>query len=279
MAKVVIYSFIQKGNVMKDKLKYIYGPVFSWRMGMSLGIDPISTEKKICNFDCIYCQLGRTSEFYNVREEFVSVEDIIDEINSLPPTHIDYYTFSGRGEPTLAKNLGAMIKAVREATKGKIAVITDAALMGDEEVQDDLMLADYVLAKLDAGDEASFNAVDIPAHGIKFQDIVDGIKSFRKKFKGRFALQTMFIEENKDCAESIARIARDIDPDEIQINTPLRPSGVPPLDEQSLSDIKKYFKGLPATTVYEAERQNIQPFDEKETIRRHGNFRKIAKSE
>lgn len=263
----------------EGKFKYIYGPVYSWRMGMSLGIDPISTEKKVCNFDCIYCQLGRTGRVLNGRKEFVSVDDIIEEIKSLPPVHIDYYTFSGRGEPTLAKNLGVMIKAVREATKGKIAVITNAALMDDGQVQDDLMLADFVLAKLDACDEHSLRAIDVPSQGIQFQRIVDGMKSFRQRFKGKFALQIMFVGKNKKYAQGISKIARDINPDEVQINTPLRPGGATPLSEEDLTDIKKYFKGLSATTVYEAKRKNVQPFDEKETVRRHGNFKKSAKSE
>ena len=263
--------------MIKSKLKYIYGPVYSWRMGMSLGIDPVTAKKKICNFDCIYCQLGRTTEFYNERANFVPVEDIMREIDSLPPIDIDYYTFSGRGEPTLAKNLGSMIRSVRKSTKGKVAVITNAALIDKESVQDDLMCADLVLAKLDACDEASLNTVDIPGKGVEFPNIVKGIKDFKKKFKGKLALQIMFIEENKKYAKAIADVARDIDPDEIQINTPLRPGGTP-VSEDDLMDIKRHFEGLPAVTVYEMERRDVEPFDEKETILRHGNFKKKVKA-
>ena len=168
--------------MIKNNLKYIYGPVYSWRMGMSLGIDPITANKKICNFDCIYCQLGRTTEFYNERENFVPVNDIMKEISSLPSIDIDYYTFSGRGEPTLAKNLGEMIRSVRKLTQGRVAVITNAALIDQKGVQEDLMLADLVLAKLDAFDEESLNIVDIPGKGVEFPNIVQGIKNFKKKF-------------------------------------------------------------------------------------------------
>lgn len=262
--------------MIKSKLKYIYGPVYSWRMGMSLGIDPITARKKVCNFDCIYCQLGRTTEFYNERANFVPVDDIMKEINSLPPIDIDYYTFSGRGEPTLAKNLGAMIRSVRKSTEGRVAVITNAALIDQKDVQNDLMLADLVLAKLDACDEKSLNIINIPGKGVEFSKIVRGIKDFKKKFKGKLALQIMLIAENKKYAEAIAKIARDIDPDEIQINTPLRPGGAP-LSGEDLIDIKKYFKSLPAMTVYEMERRDVEPFDEKETILRHGNFKKKVK--
>jgi wyosine [tRNA(Phe)-imidazoG37] synthetase (radical SAM superfamily) len=260
--------------MVQGKLKYIYGPVYSWRVGMSLGIDPISTKSKICNFDCIYCQLGRTAKFYNRRENFVSVADILDEIKSLPPARVDYYTFSGRGEPTLAKNLGEMIRAVHGLTKGKTAVITNAALIGQREVQDDLAAADLVLAKLDACDQDSLHVVDIPAEDIQFSKIVEGIQSFRKRFSGKLALQIMFIEQNKKYAEAIAAIARTIRADEVQLNTPLRQGGAGPLSEKDLAAIKKYFKGMPAVTVYEAPHREVAPFDDKDTTRRHGHLKK-----
>ena len=262
-----------------NRFKYIYGPVYSWRLGMSLGIDPLtpSGKRKICNFDCPYCQLGRTAKFYTQREDFVSVETILTEVKAMPPMRIDCYTFSGRGEPTLAKNLGAMIRAVREAAGGKIAVITNAGLIDRPDVQEDLFLADWVLAKLDAADQASFQAVDIPAKGIEFQRIVEGIKAFKKKFKGKLALQVMFVEENKRRAPEIARIAREINADEVQVNTPLRPGAMMPLAPEELKRVLTHFQGMNAVSVYESGRKTVEPLDERATILRHGNFRKQAK--
>lgn len=245
---------------------------------MSLGIDPLTPagKRKICNFDCPYCQLGRTARFYTERENFVPVETILAEIKALPAIPIDHYTFSGRGEPTLAKNLGAMIRAVRKAAGGRIAVITNAGLIDRLDVQEDLFLADWVLAKLDAGDPASFQEVDIPAKGIEFSRIVEGMKTFKKNFKGKLALQVMFVEQNKRRAPEIARIARSINPDEVQINTPLRPGARTPLTPEELKRVLTYFQGLPAVSVYEARRKTVEPLDEQATIRRHGNFRKPA---
>ena len=262
-----------------NRFKYIYGPVYSWRLGMSLGIDPLtpSGKRKICNFDCPYCQLGRTAKFYTQREDFVSVEAILTEVKAMPPMRIDCYTFSGRGEPTLAKNLGAMIRAVREAAGGKIAVITNAGLIDRPDVQEDLFLADWVLAKLDAADQASFQAVDIPAKGIEFQRIVEGIKAFKKKFKGKLALQVMSVEENKRRAPEIARIAREINADEVQVNTPLRPGAMMPLAPEELKRVLTHFQGMNAVSVYESGRKTVEPLDERATILRHGNFRKQAK--
>ncbi len=261
---------------MELEFKYIYGPVYSWRLGMSVGIDPLSTKSKMCNFDCIYCQLGRTVQFENRRQEFVSVEEVMTEVRNFPVEKIDYYTFSGRGEPTLANNLGSMITAIKKETKGKVAVITDAALIDREDVRMDLTLADFVLAKLDACDQESLQKIDVPAPGIQFESIVNGMKLFKKKFQGKFALQVMFIKENKEYAESIARIARDIGADEIQLNTPLRPSAVQPLSEEEMLKIKEYFQELQAATVYENERKSIPPLNDHDTIRRHGNFKKTV---
>ena len=108
------------------KYKYIYGPVSSWRLGRSLGIDPISSFQKTCTFDCVYCQSGRTEVFSTRREVFVPTEALIQELNSLPEVSIDYITFAGNGEPTLAKNLGGMIRAVKIIRREKIAVITNS---------------------------------------------------------------------------------------------------------------------------------------------------------
>lgn len=263
--------------MIQKQFKYIYGPVYSWRLGMSLGIDPVTAKGKICNFDCVYCQLGRTVEFHSAREVFVPTREIMREIESLPAIPIDHYTFSGRGEPTLAKNLGEMIRALRSQGRGKIAVITNAALIDQEDVQEDLASADFVLAKLDAWDENSLKEIDIPAREIQFSRIVSGLKAFKRRFGGKLALQIMFIEHNKSHAKDIAQIAREINPDEIQINTPLRPSAVKPLGREELSEIKKCFQGLPVVSVDEAQRKEVPPFDDHDTIRRHGNFKKKVK--
>ncbi len=116
-------------------LKYVYGPVQSWGMGKSLGIDPLSDRVKICNLDCIYCQLGKTRELTAERRDYVPASVIAEEIvrffDAAPrrdpaiADNIDFLTFSGRGEPTLAGNLGEMIRAVRHIRKEKIAVITN----------------------------------------------------------------------------------------------------------------------------------------------------------
>jgi wyosine [tRNA(Phe)-imidazoG37] synthetase (radical SAM superfamily) len=262
----------------KQKFKYIYGPVYSWRMGMSLGVDPIGTQGKVCSLNCVYCQLGPTDILTPKRKEFVPASAIIDEIKrlprALPRARLDFITFSGRGEPTLAKNLGEMIRGVRRLRKEKIAVITNSVSLGEKKVREDLALADFVLVKLDACDEKTFLKVNRPASGVNFKRVLAGIKAFRKIFRGRLALQIMFTGGNKVCAAQLAKISREVPFDEIEINTPLRPCGVKPLSPAQLLKIKKFFSGQPAKTVYEARKKEFQPFDEKDTVHRHGQYKK-----
>jgi len=172
---------------MKPMFKYIYGPVPSWRLGSSLGIDPISKGRKVCSFDCIYCQIGKTGLFTNERKQFIEVKEIVAELVMLPVLKIDYITFSGAGEPTLAENLGEMIKAAKLIRKEPIAVITNGSLMGLDEVRKELALADFVIAKLDAYSPESLQEINRPAKGIEFGSILDGIKEFRKEYMGKLA--------------------------------------------------------------------------------------------
>ena len=255
---------------MKIKYKYIYGPVYSWRLGRSLGIDPVSCEEKICTFDCLYCQLGRTNVFSEKRKEFVPIKKVIEEIKSLPPVRIDYISFSGRGEPTLAKNLGGMIKAVKKIRKEKIAVITNSSLIYRKDVRTDLCLGDLVMLKLDACSEEAFFKINGPRQSIRFADILKGIAEFKSEYGGRLALQVMFTEENMAYAEGIAQLARSINPDEVQINTPLRPSQTRALSRKELDSIKAYFEGMNVTYVYKGKKKNIAPVDQYATLRRRG---------
>lgn len=240
-----------------------------------MGIDPISTKEKVCNFDCIYCQLGKTKKLVCDRHEFVSTHDLIEEIKLLPESlHIDYFTFSGRGEPTLAKNLGHMIKELHKIRKEKIAVITNSSLMHLVDVQMDLSKADFVLAKLDVCSQETLNEVGRAMHTIEFKAIVNGIISFKKHFHGKLALQVMFVHQNKASASEIAKIVRKIKPHEVHLNTPLRPSSVKPLSREELGAIEDcFFKGLPVTNVFEVGKKEVEPFDKKETVRRHGYFK------
>jgi wyosine [tRNA(Phe)-imidazoG37] synthetase (radical SAM superfamily) len=270
-------GFFHKIEVAMEapKYKYIYGPVSSWRLGKSLGIDPISSFQKVCNFDCVYCQSGRTEVFSSQREVFVPTEALAHELRSVPDIPVDYITFAGNGEPTLAKNLGEMIRAVKMARSEKVAVITNSSLISRQDVMDDLMLADLVEAKLDAAGAETFQIVNQPMPEISFEEIVGGLKAFRKVYKGHLTLQIMFIASNKAAAPMIAKLAHEIRPDEIELNTPLRASPAKPLSIEDMEQITAVFRGIcgvdiKVRSVYEEKREKSRPFCEPSTERRRG---------
>jgi wyosine [tRNA(Phe)-imidazoG37] synthetase (radical SAM superfamily) len=263
---------------MKARFKYIYGPVPSWRLGSSLGIDLLSQAEKICNFDCIYCQLGPIKEYTLERKIYVPINEVIEELEDLPGTNIDYITFSGRGEPALAANLGEAIRAVKLIRKEQIAVLTNSSLMGIDEVRKELALADFVVSKLDACSPELLQVINKPAKGVEFGGIVEGIKAFRKSYKGRLALQMMFIDNNKNDVDKFIYLANYIKPDEVQVNTPLRPCGIKALIKEEILTIKNSFiascKGINVVSAYdERTSKDIVSLSDEDTLKRRGKVK------
>ena len=249
-------------------MSVIYGPVPSWRLGRSLGVDPVSSKGKTCSFDCTYCQLGRTKHPVTERRNFIRVEQLVEELKRAEGLPLDYITFSGMAEPTLAANLGPLVRAVRERSPYLIAILTNSSLMAREDVRRDLALFDLVAAKVDAPNEALFQAINRPFIPHSLEEIVEGIRLFREEFRGRLALQMMFVEANQDYASEMAELARELKPDEVQLNTPLRPSPVRPLNPEEMEVIEEAFEGLKVLNVYRAERPEVIPLEESETRRR-----------
>jgi wyosine [tRNA(Phe)-imidazoG37] synthetase (radical SAM superfamily) len=260
----------------KSKYKYIYGPVGSWRLGKSLGIDLLSQKEKICTFDCLYCQVGRKKACPGIRKVYVPTEKIIAELKSLQPVKVDYITFSGHGEPTLAKNLGQTIKAIRKISKIPVAVLTNSSLLGRKDVRNELSLADLVACKLDACSQNVLDDINRPARRTTFTGIFKGLKKFKKQYHKKLALQIMFTKWNIQSAKKLAELTRQLDPYEIQINTPLRPSGVKPLSREEIRGIKKYFREITGckniVAVYDVEREKVLPISKKDTLKRRGTI-------
>jgi len=247
----------------------IYGPVASWRLGRSLGIDLLNTRSKICSFNCIYCQLGEASRLVTEPTEFIGLEELNRELRSMQPIEADFATFSGMGEPTLAANLGEAIDLARPVLSLPIAVLTNCSLMFREDVKQRLARADVVVAKLDAPNEEVFSLVNRPAIGLSFSLIVDGMRRFRDTFRGKLALQIMFVKANEANAREIADLAGSLSPDEVQINTPLRPCNAQPLPPNHLARIHAQFRSLArVVNVYEASVPEASSLDPAETLRR-----------
>ncbi|MDX2085269.1 MAG: radical SAM protein [Candidatus Melainabacteria bacterium] len=200
----------------------IYGPVHSWRLGWSLGVD-LLLDTSTCSFNCIYCQLGDIQLKTAERKIYVPTSKVERDLRLSDWEKADIITLSGSGEPTLALNLGEVIHLLKEYTQKPVMVLTNATLLHNTAVQQDLMAADQVAAKLDAATDTVLQRMNRPVAGITLDSIVRGIESFRQGYPGKLSLQCMFMPANLSEAEALADIINRIQPDEVQLNTPRRP--------------------------------------------------------
>ena len=206
--------------------RHVYGPVPSHRLGRSLGVDLVPF--KTCTYNCIYCQLGRTTDLTITRREYVPVDEILIQLREklrTGPTP-DYVSLAGSGEPTLHARIGKLIAGIKRLTRIPVAVLTNGLLLSMRDIQDALMEADLVLPSLDAGDADLFRLVDRPHAQIEFDAMVDGLAVFRERFTKPVWLEVMLlagITGIRAEVEKIAALARRIRPERVQINTITRP--------------------------------------------------------
>lgn len=211
------------GSTLQRRFSSVYGPVASWRYGRSLGIDPIGPASA-CSFDCVYCQLGEIEDKTRERQIFVPTSQILRDLQVFTVDSVDVICLSGSGEPTLALNLGEILSAIKLAVGKPVGVLTNASLLGDPVVRQELALADFVAAKVDAATDEHFRRVDRPVGGIGLGEIWRGLLSFRRDYHGQLAVQTMLLGRWPDLeqADYIAFID-ELAPDEIQLCAPNRP--------------------------------------------------------
>jgi len=202
----------------------------SRRLGRSLGIDIVPL--KHCTLDCVYCQLGRTTQKTIERRDYVPVEAVLAELRDTLKKGLkaDFITISGSGEPTLNSRLGDLIDGIKKITDIPVAIMTNGTLLYREDVRADCAKADLVVPSLDAGDEAAFQKVNRPYRDISIEKLVDGLVTFRKEFPGRIWLEVFLVEGlNTDIAEidKIRGLIKRISPDKVQLNTAVRPTADP----------------------------------------------------
>jgi wyosine [tRNA(Phe)-imidazoG37] synthetase (radical SAM superfamily) len=250
-------------------MKYVFGPVPSRRLGQSLGIDTIPL--KTCNWNCVYCQLGRTVPLTNERREYVLDENILFEVERALRSHksgeIDWVTFVGSGEPTLHIYLGELIRRVKSITQLPVAVITNGSLLYLPEVRQELSVADAVLPTLDAGNARLYRKINRPHPDITYERLVDGLITFRKEYRGKLWVEVMLVRGLNDTENALHEIAAALErvrPDEVHINLPDRPPAetwVQLPDEESLLRAQAIL-GKVAHVVHPAKGPfNLQGFD------------------
>jgi wyosine [tRNA(Phe)-imidazoG37] synthetase (radical SAM superfamily) len=230
-------------------MKYVYGPVPSRRLGQSLGIDLIPL--KTCNWNCVYCQLGRTVPLVNERIDYFPPQEILDQAEEALATHepseIDWVTFVGSGEPTLHASVGWLIRQVKVVTDLPIAVITNGALLYLPEVRAALSAADAVMPSLDAGTPDLYRKINRPHPDITFERLVEGLIAFRGEYQGRLWPEVMLVgglNDTEQALRDIASVLRLIQPDQVHISLPTRPpveTWVQPPDEEALMRAQSLF--------------------------------------
>lgn len=203
---------------------HVFGPVPSRRLGRSLGVDLVPF--KTCSYDCIYCQLGRTTCHTVERKEWVPLDAVLDELKLKLASRPDYITLSGSGEPTLYSRLGELIEHIQAMTDVPVAALTNGSLLWQKPVRDELALADLVMPSLDAPDRDRFEFINRPHPDITFERLLEGLEALRREFSGKYWLEIMLLAGYTALPESVrelAKLVRRIQPDKVQLNTAVRP--------------------------------------------------------
>ncbi len=212
---------------MAGEKKYFYGPVPSRRLGRSFGVDIVPF--KVCTLDCVYCQLGKTTDRTIERKDYGPIEPILAGLRETLAKGLeaDFITIAGSGEPTLNSRLGELIDCIKKITDIPVAILTNGTLLYKEDVRADCAKADVVMPSLDAGDEQTFQKVNRPHNDISIENLISGLCTFREEFAGRIWLEVFFVEGLNTDAEKIAKIRNAIKlirPDKVQLNTAVRPT-------------------------------------------------------
>ncbi|MDD4900463.1 MAG: radical SAM protein [Candidatus Omnitrophica bacterium] len=230
-------------------MKYIYGPVNSRRLGLSLGLS--LTPCKVCSFDCLYCQLGKTTQVTLEKKDYIPVEEILEELklwffhNPAQAKELKFITFSGSGEPTLNIDIGKLIQEIKKIAPVAVAVITNASLLSDASVRQAILGADLIVPSLDAVTTPVFLKIDRPAPGIEIETVINGLIELRKEFKKEIWLEIMLVSGVNDDIRQIRKfveVIEKIKPDKIQLNSPVRTTSEPdvlPVDQKKLERIKE----------------------------------------
>ncbi|MDM7987749.1 MAG: radical SAM protein [Smithella sp.] len=253
-----------------EACKYIYGPVPSRRLGRSLGVDLVPF--KTCTYDCIYCQLGQTTNKTIQRRDYVAIDDVMKELKDKLDSGMicDYISLAGSGEPTLHSGIGDLIEKIKTMTNIPVAVITNGSLLYLPEVREALMCADLVLPSLDVGDEQLFQYVNRPHSDLSLDQMVKGLTDFSKIFTGQIWLEVLLlggVTGIQSEVEKIASIVKFIHPAKVQLNTVYRPPAEEtafPLTVEQLIALKSIFSA--EVDIIDRSKQIETPIPEQPTV-------------
>lgn len=209
-----------------EHFAHLFGPVPSRRLGRSLGIDLVPL--KTCSYDCVYCQLGRTTTKTCHRAPYVSADSVIRELRAWLRSGgtADYLTLSGSGEPTLNSEVGAVVTWLKRRAGPPVAVLTNGSLLADPAVRSDLQAVDLLVPSLDAGTPGVFRRLNRPDPSLALDRVTDGLAAMQRGLAGQMWLEVMLIEGYNDSRielQAIRQVIDRVEPDRVQINTVARP--------------------------------------------------------
>jgi len=242
----------------------LFGPVFSRRLGISLGLDIVKAGH--CSFDCVYCEAGKTDIKTLDPSGSANAKEVIDNLNNYFAHHkgkIDYLTFSGTGEPTLNPYIGDIIKKIKKKFKIPLCLLTNSSMLSDHDLVSAIAPCDLIMPSLDAISDAVFHRINRPIPGVYTELILIGLKKLITIAKGRVIIEIMLVKGINDNDNELSRLSDTINklqPHGVVLNTVYRPpaTNVQGLEEEELKAIgQKYFKNY----LYEFEEKKIN-YDE-----------------
>jgi len=232
-------------------MNHIFGPVNSRRLGRSLGVDLF--QEKICNLNCIYCEVGATTRLTCERDEYVATADILREIDTYCAdaqrvAELDYVTITASGEPTLHKGFGEILVHLKKVTAKPVAVLTNGTTLNDEQVREELAGADVVIPSLDSALPESFRRIDRPARCLDLEKIIEGLIIFSHEYHGQLWLEILFargINDSEADVQQLRHVVSRMRVDRVQLNTVARPpleSFALPLSREKMETIAELFR-------------------------------------
>ena len=262
--------------------KHLFGPVPSRRLGISLGVDLVP--HKVCSLDCIYCEVGKTTNCTIERKEYVPINEVLNELDDYlkQKPNLDFITFSGAGEPTLNSGIGKVISFIKEKyPQYKLALLTNSTLLYDENLRKEIINIDLILPSLDAASEDIFERLNRPYPKVEIEKVIEGLLSFKKEFKGKMWLELFIVPGLNDTEKELSLLKNTIlkiNPEKVQLNTLDRPGTEPEVKavlKEKLEEIAEFLKPLFVEIIAKfISRQKVKSFNKNiesqilETIRR-----------
>lgn len=269
-------------------MSFVFGPVPSRRLGVSLGVDIVP--RKYCTLDCIYCEVCKTDKLTVSRQDFYDTNEIIEDVKKIYSKikeNIDVVTITGSGEPTLNKSFDVIVKKLKTFVYHPIALLTNSTLFYDNKVRQQAMVFDIIVPSLDAADTKTFQMINKPAKEINFHNMINGLVDFSKSYRGKLFVEVLLIKRVNDSLSHLTKLVDIINSlkyDVVQLNTAFRPTAyknVQRLSDAELLDVAFFFqkRGLKVEPVKNFISKNIQDSDKEELFEKMLHMRPLSETD